>query len=68
MYNNGEKYGAEFRVNTYTNCHQYGQYVYSLTNGKFLISQESDGQDGSSNGIYVYIYANKRERQNGIQN
>ena len=46
----GSKNGAEFLVNTHTSDSQYQPSVSSLTGGGFLISWQSWGQDGSSNG------------------
>ena len=51
-----ERSFEEFQVNTYTGNAQSFPYVTSLTEGGFVITWESDGQDGSKNGIYGQRY------------
>ena len=47
---------AEFRVNTYTNSDQQMPHLTGLTDGGYIISWISTGQDGSYNGIYAKHY------------
>ena len=46
------KIGSEFRINTYTNAKQWKPSLAALNGGGFVSVWESDGQDGSSLGIY----------------
>jgi len=48
--------GSEIKVNTYTNSHQAGSNVTSLDDGGFLVAWSSEGQDGSSSGVYAQRY------------
>jgi hypothetical protein len=48
----GTKMGEEFRVNTYTNNGQSSSSVAGLTGGGFVVTWNSDGQDGSGDGVY----------------
>jgi large repetitive protein len=52
----GQAAGAEFQVNTYTTDTQSSSAVTALTGGGFVVSWQSDSQDGSSSGIYAKIY------------
>ncbi|WP_143854090.1 beta strand repeat-containing protein [Nostoc sp. 'Peltigera membranacea cyanobiont' 210A] len=52
----GVAVGGEFKVNTYTNSDQYNPTVAMDADGDFVISWNSYGQDGSSNGIYAQRY------------
>ena len=55
----GTTEGSEFHVNTYTPKNQFSPSVAGLGNGKFVIVWQSDGQDGSYNGVYAqHYYAN----------
>jgi hypothetical protein len=49
---NGNKVGSEFQVNTWTRDAQGGPSITSLSNGGFVVVWTSDGQDGSSYGVY----------------
>ncbi|MEM9216539.1 MAG: FG-GAP-like repeat-containing protein, partial [Cyanobacteria bacterium P01_F01_bin.150] len=49
---NAEPIGNEFRVNTYTSGNQRDASVAALSDGGFIVTWESSGQDGSSTGIY----------------
>jgi len=53
---NGVKIGSEFRVNTYTNNAQTDPSVASLTNGNFVVTWNSNLQDGSSWGVYAQLF------------
>ncbi|MBX9258673.1 putative Ig domain-containing protein [Desmonostoc muscorum CCALA 125] len=57
-YNNaGVAQGNEFQVNTYTSSSQNSPTVaINANNGDFIISWASNGQDGSSYGIYAQRY------------
>jgi hypothetical protein len=48
----GAKVGAEFPVNTYKANYQYDPSVAALSNGSFVVTWTSEGQDGSSDGVY----------------
>jgi hypothetical protein len=52
----GTAQGSEFLVNTYTTSNQAGASVAMDSNGDFVIAWWSDGQDGSSGGIYAQRY------------
>jgi hypothetical protein len=56
--NAGVAQGAEFRVNTYTTEYQYYPSVAMDSDGDFVVSWMSDGQDGSGFGIYAQRYDN----------
>lgn len=48
--------GAEFRVNTYTAYDQLNPSVAALTDGGFVVTWESQNQDGSDFGVYGQRY------------
>jgi hypothetical protein len=48
----GVKSGTEFQVNAYTTLGQEYGYVASLPDGSFVVTWQSNGQDGSSYGAY----------------
>ena len=52
----GNKVGAEFLVHSYTNSFQHHPIVTSLDGGKFLVTWQSNGQDGSEYGIYGQMF------------
>jgi hypothetical protein len=47
--------GAEFRVNNFTTGSQTSPAITALADGKFIVTWESNGQDGTDN-IYARIY------------
>jgi len=49
---NGAATGAEFRINTYTNDSQTYASVTALSDGGFVVTWSSKGQDGSGYGIF----------------
>ncbi|MCP4392936.1 MAG: hypothetical protein GY804_01505, partial [Alphaproteobacteria bacterium] len=49
--------GSEFRVNTQTAGSQNYPHVYGINGGNFIITWQSDGQDGDGNGIYAQRFA-----------
>ncbi|WP_396180118.1 putative Ig domain-containing protein, partial [Flavobacterium sp.] len=51
--------GGEFRVNSFTANTQAFPSVTSLSDGGWLVTWQSDGQDGSSSGIYGQRYSNE---------
>ncbi len=53
---NGTKIGSEFQVNTYTTNDQDSPSAASLADGNFVVTWRSNGQDGSSSGIYGQIF------------
>jgi hypothetical protein len=48
--------GTEFRINTTTANHQRSPAITALADGGFVVSWTSDGQNGSSYGIYGQRY------------
>ena len=52
----GIRVGAEFQVNTYTEHYQQNQAITALNDGGFVVTWQSYGQDGDSNGIYAQRY------------
>jgi hypothetical protein len=52
----GAKSGVEFRVNIYTTAEQDFGYVARLSDGSFVVTWESNGQDGSGFGPYARIF------------
>ncbi|GGE83245.1 calcium-binding protein [Niveispirillum cyanobacteriorum] len=52
----GNKVGGEFQVNTHTAGAQNAASVTALSDGGWLISWQSDGQDGSGLGVYGQRY------------
>lgn len=54
---NGAPAGAEFLVNTYTTSAQGYPAVTGLADGGWLVTWESFGQDGSSDGVFAQRYA-----------
>ena len=55
----GAPLGGEFRVNSYTTGHQrYPSLAADTFNGAFFVAWQSDGQDGSSLGVYAQRYSN----------
>ncbi len=59
---NGSKQGAEIQVNTYTTGFQGLVDITELTNGTTLVTWTSDGQDGSSSGVYGQLIATDGSR------
>ena len=56
LYNSaGNKVGDEFRVNTYTWNHQYNQSSTGLSGGGFVVTWQSEFQDGSFFGVFGQI-------------
>ena len=53
---NGNKFGIEIHVNTYTSGNQYNPEITTLENGDFIVTWESQDQDGSGYGIYQQRY------------
>jgi hypothetical protein len=57
MFNaNGTKFLSEFQVNTYTMLNQMRPSVAGLSDGKFVVTWQSNGQDGDSYGIYGQMF------------
>ncbi len=46
----------EFQVNTYTENDQRNQQITALADGGFVITWQSEGQDGSGDGVYGQIF------------
>lgn len=55
----GNRFGEEFRVNTYTTGHQSGGETATLSGGGFVITWRSENQDDSRSGIYGQIFLPK---------
>jgi hypothetical protein len=53
----GNPLGPEFRVNTYTTSYQVGGSVAADSSGNFVVVWSSQGQDGSSTGVFGQRYA-----------
>ncbi len=53
---NGVKAGGEFLINSYTNSYQETSSVTALTDGSFVVTWTSEGQDGSGYGVYGQRY------------
>jgi hypothetical protein len=59
LYDNaGTPQGTEFLVNTYTNSQQRNNAVAMDSDGDFVVTWRSSGQDGSVSGIYAQRYDN----------
>ena len=52
----GAEVGANFQINTYSNDSQIEPSVTSLSDGGFLVTWQSDGQDGDNNGVFAQRY------------
>ena len=52
----GAAQGSEFRVNTYTTGDQTAPTVAMDALGDFVVSWQSNGQDGGGEGIYAQLY------------
>lgn len=52
----GEAEGGEFRVSSYTNSFQTDPSITALSDGGFMVTWSSFGQDGDSYGIYARRY------------
>ena len=48
--------GNEFQVNTYATSEQWFPSVASLSSGNFVVTWASDGQDGSSWGVFGQVF------------
>ncbi len=57
QYNAAGVPGPEFQVNSYTTNHQANPSIAALTNGGFVVTWHSTGQDGSGEGIYGRQYS-----------
>ncbi|MDE5109856.1 MAG: FG-GAP-like repeat-containing protein, partial [Trichodesmium sp. St7_bin2_1] len=62
---NGEEAGGEFPINTYTNSSQREPTVTALSDGGFVVTWQSEGQDGSSWGVYGQRYNKNGEKAGG---
>ncbi len=59
IYNsNGTRRGGEFRINSETAYEQRNPSVCSLSEGGFVVSWDSEIQDGSNYGVYGQIFEN----------
>jgi len=52
----GNAQGAEFRVNTYTEANQDFPSVTTLSGGRFVVTWQSNGQDGNGFGVYGQLF------------
>ncbi|MBX3641429.1 MAG: hypothetical protein KF888_13210 [Nitrosomonas sp.] len=62
---NGIELGREFRVNTATASDQGGLSIAALTDGGFVVTWQSFGQDGDGFGVYAQRYDANGEIQGG---
>ncbi|MFX1513380.1 MAG: hypothetical protein ACFFCQ_12405 [Promethearchaeota archaeon] len=60
---NGAPIGAEFQINSYSTSHQRYPVVATDSIGNFVVVWQSEGQDGSSSGIYARQFNNTRQAQ-----
>ncbi len=56
--NNGAKVGSETRVNTITAGYQSRQDVTALADGNWVVTWQSQNQDGNGYGIYQQVFSN----------
>ena len=49
---NGAKVGSDFKINSYELSYQNNVDLVELQGGGFIVTWQSDGQDGDGNGIY----------------
>jgi len=56
FYLNGTKIDFEFQVNTYTTSYQWNPIIKMIAEDVFIVGWESNGQDGSSWGVYAQIF------------
>jgi hypothetical protein len=59
---NGIAQGSEFRVNNYTRNNQRNPSVSIDSSGNFVVTWQSDVQDGSGFGIYAQRYNSSRQK------
>lgn len=52
----GDKIGGEKRVNTHTALDQQAPDIAALSNGGWVVTWQSDNQDGNTGGIYTQVY------------
>jgi hypothetical protein len=62
----GTRQGVEQHVSTYTNSDQNTPSVVALADGGWVVTWQSNGQDGSSYGIYQQVYDSDGTKQ-GIE-
>ena len=60
--NNGEKIGLETQVNSYTNSNQENPNITALNDGGYVVTWESNEQDGSNYGVYLQQFNNNGEK------
>jgi pimeloyl-ACP methyl ester carboxylesterase len=58
----GDRIGGEFIVNSYSTGNQSAPSVVGLADGGFMVTWTSNGQDGSSTGIFGQRYSANGER------
>jgi hypothetical protein len=61
----GKVQGGEFRVNSYTSNWQSNAQIAALSDGGFVVTWQSDGQDGGGFGIYAQRYNAQGQVQGG---
>ncbi|MCW5599183.1 MAG: hypothetical protein KIT59_08750 [Nitrosomonas sp.] len=62
---NGAELGREFRINTATASDQVSRSTAALTDGGFVVTWQSFGQDGDGLGVYAQRYDANGEIQGG---
>jgi hypothetical protein len=53
----GGRLGGEFQVNSYTTAYQYFAGVAPLAAGQFVVTWQSNGQDGGGYGVFAQRFA-----------
>ncbi|WP_370277548.1 Ig-like domain-containing protein [Pontibacterium sp.] len=61
----GNAQGTEFQINTYTRNNQTESSITALSDGGFVVTWESDRQDGSGRGIYGQRFDANGDSQGG---
>ncbi|EGF24298.1 Pentaxin, partial [Rhodopirellula baltica WH47] len=61
----GSALGDEFQVNTYTTGNQSRSHVDMNESGEFIITWNSESQDGSGNGVYAQQFDSEGARLSG---
>lgn len=54
---NGTPFGGEMRVNSYTIDAQYQPQIAALSDGRWVVTWMSNGQDGSELGVYQRMFS-----------
>ena len=63
----GNKQGGEFQVNSYTSGSQHRSSVATLSNGTFIVTWESEGQDGDGDAIFGQLQSDDTKKGSEFQ-